>query len=302
MRRIAWLGVVAALTSIAVGCSDDDDDLVFGDPGGAAGASGSAGALSASGGTATGGAVSPGSGGFPVFGGAASGGTQSGGTQSGGKQSGGSSTAGAPAGGISAGGNSAGAGGTGGRVSTGGRGSTGGRSSGGRSSTGGRSAGTGGSVPATPAECSVTLDGATGDEPGGLIPVCCTPAAAEKTLIEEVFMLLNEHRMANGESALAYDTELESAIQGHCVHMSQHSFFAHEAEEEGVVTPWDRAELCGTSANGENIAQGQRSAADVMEDWTNSSGHNQNMLSSNFTRVGIGYTADGRSWGQLFGQ
>lgn len=135
-----------------------------------------------------------------------------------------------------------------------------------------------------------------------MIPVCCTPAAAEKTLIEQVFTLLNEHRMANGESALAYDTELELAIQGHCVHMSQHSFFAHEAEEPEVELPWDRAEFCGASANGENIAQGQRSPDDVMEDWINSSGHNQNMLNPRFTRVGIGYAADGRYWGQLFGQ
>jgi uncharacterized protein YkwD len=300
MRRIAWLGVVAALTSVAVGCSDDDE-VVFGDPGGAAGASGSAGAFSASGGAATGGSVSTGSGGSP--GGTASGGTQSGGTQSGGKQSGGSSTAGgAPAGGISAGGNSAGAGVTGGRSSTGGRSGSGGRNSGGRSGTGGAMTGTGGSTPGTPAECSVTREGATGDEPGGLIPVCCTPAAAEKTLIEEVFMLLNEHRMANGESALAYDTELESAIQGHCVHMSQHSFFAHEAEEAVVANPSDRARLCGTSASGENIAEGYRGPADVMEGWINSSGHNRNMLNSNYTRVGIGYAADGRHWGQLFAQ
>jgi uncharacterized protein YkwD len=302
MRRIAWLGVAAALTSGAVGCSDDDSP--FDNLGGAPGASGSAGAPSASGGAVTGGSVNAGSGGSPLTGGKASGGTQSGGAPSGGAQSGGGSTAaGAPSGGISAGGNAAGAGGTGGRSGTGGRFAMGGRSTGGRSSsTGGTMTGTGGSTPGTPAACSVTRDGATGDEPGGLIPVCCTPAAAEKALIEEVFTLLNEHRMANGESALAYDTELESAIQGHCVHMSQHSFFAHEAEEAGVVTPWDRAKLCGTAANGENIAQGQRSPADVMEDWTNSSGHNQNMLGSNFTRVGIGYAADGRYWGQLFAQ
>jgi uncharacterized protein YkwD len=300
MRRIAWLGVAAALTSGAVGCSDDDSP--FDNLGGAPGTSGSAGAPSASGGALTGGSAGVGNGGSPLTGGNASGGTPRGGAQSGGTPSGGSIAAGAPAGGISAGGSAAGAGGAGGRGSTGGRMGFGGRNSGGRTSTGGTMTGMGGSTPGTPAECSVTRDGATGDEPGGLIPVCCTPAAAEKALIEEVFTLLNEHRMANGESALAYDTELESAVQGHCVHMSQHSFFAHEAEEEGVVTPWDRAKLCGTSANGENIAQGQRSPADVMEDWTNSSGHNQNMLASNFKRVGIGYTADGRYWGQLFAQ
>jgi uncharacterized protein YkwD len=112
---------------------------------------------------------------------------------------------------------------------------------------------------------------------------------------------LNEHRAANGLSALAYDTELEATIQGHCAHMAQHSFFAHEAPEASVTSPWDRAEACGTTANGENIAQGQRSPADVMTGWKNSSGHNQNML-GRYTRVGIGYEDSGRYWGQIFGQ
>jgi uncharacterized protein YkwD len=107
--------------------------------------------------------------------------------------------------------------------------------------------------------------------------------------------------MANGESALAYDDELQAAIQGHCLHMSQHSFFQHEAPEQSIRLPWDRAELCGTSANGENIAQGQRTPEDVMEGWIESSGHNENLLNSRFTRVGIGYVAAGRYWGQIFG-
>jgi uncharacterized protein YkwD len=83
--------------------------------------------------------------------------------------------------------------------------------------------------------------------------------------------------------------------------MAQHDFFEHTAPEKAVSSPWDRAEECGTNANGENIAQGQRSPEDVMEDWIDSPGHNENMLNSRFTRVGIGYFADGRYWGQIFG-
>ncbi|MDQ2645317.1 MAG: CAP domain-containing protein, partial [Myxococcota bacterium] len=174
---------------------------------------------------------------------------------------------------------------------------------GGRSGTGSGGSGnaSSGGTP-EPAECSLMRDGATGDEPNGEIPVCCAPSVTESTAIEEVFNLLNAHRMDNGVDPLEYDTELEAAIQGHCLHMSQHTFFDHEADEEGVVLPWDRAKLCGTSANGENIAQGQRSPAAVMEAWTESQGHNENMLNPRFKRVGIGYVADGRYWGQIFGQ
>jgi uncharacterized protein YkwD len=145
----------------------------------------------------------------------------------------------------------------------------------------------------------VTESGGTGSEAGGIIPICCAPTAGDRAFIDEVFQLLNQHRASNGVSQLSYDTQLEAAIQGHCIHMATHDFFDHSAPEAVVSSPWDRAELCGTSAGGENIAAGYTSAASVMEGWTNSPGHNQNMLSDNFSRVGIGY-ADGY-WGQLFG-
>jgi uncharacterized protein YkwD len=308
MQRSVWLGVAVALTGLAVGCSDGDDDLSFSTGGrAAAGTPGSAGGPVASGGSsagvgnASGGArAGSASGGSSALGGNASGGSAVNAGNAGNSSGGSGTTAGNASGGSAGSGGAVPPGGSGGRIGSGGRG-FGGRSSGGRGSTGGATSATGG-TPATPAECSLMVSGATGDEAGGEIPVCCAPSLEEKTQIEEVFALLNEHRMANGLSALAYDSELEAAIQGHCVHMSQHSFFAHEAEESAVASPWDRAELCGTSAAGENIAQGQRSPAAVMQDWTESDGHNDNMLGERFTRVGIGYAADGRYWGQIFGQ
>jgi hypothetical protein len=84
--------------------------------------------------------------------------------------------------------------------------------------TGGSGAGTGGSGTGGGGldGCRTTLTGATGSEPNGIIPVCCTPSATEKAAINEVFRLLNEHRQANGVGALSYDPLLEEAIQGHC--------------------------------------------------------------------------------------
>jgi uncharacterized protein YkwD len=114
-----------------------------------------------------------------------------------------------------------------------------------------------------------------------------------------VFALLNDYRISNGRSALTYDTKLEATIQGHCIHMGIHSFFDHTAPESAVSSPWTRANLCGTSANGENIANGYSSPAAVMTGWKNSPGHNANMLNSSFTRVGIGYYQG--YWGQIFG-
>ena len=48
---------------------------------------------------------------------------------------------------------------------------------------------------------------------------------------------------------------------------------------------------CGVNYSyaGENIAAGQRSPEAVVEAWMNSSGHKANILSPNFTRIGVGY-------------
>lgn len=176
---------------------------------------------------------------------------------------------------------------------------TGGQPGTGGSSTGG-SGGTGTDSGIDGHSCSVVLDQGTGKEPNGSLPVCCGPTESEKAMIEEVFVLLNEHRASNGVAPLTHSDTLEAAVQGHCLHMSLHTFFDHMAPESSVNSPWDRARLCGDMAFGENIAMGQTSAAQVMAGWKASPGHNKNMLNATYKRVGIGH-ADGY-WGQLFGQ
>jgi uncharacterized protein YkwD len=147
--------------------------------------------------------------------------------------------------------------------------------------------------------CSLVIPGATGQEPDGNIPVCCAPTDVDRGAIDEAFALLNEHRSSRGRAPLVYDSALESAIQGHCMHMSLHDFFSHNAPESAVSSPWDRASMCGVDAHGENIAWGYDTAQEVMSGWKWSPGHNGNMLNSKFKRVGIGKY--GTYWGQLFG-
>ena len=56
------------------------------------------------------------------------------------------------------------------------------------------------------------------------------------------------------------------------------------------------------SAAGENIARGDASAEAVMSGWMNSQGHRNNILSENYTHIGVGhYNHEGTSyWVQLF--
>jgi uncharacterized protein YkwD len=151
-----------------------------------------------------------------------------------------------------------------------------------------------------PAGCYLELSGGTGNEPGGMIPVCCVPGNEERTMIEAMFILLNEHRTANNIALLTYDHHLGSCMQAHCQHMAVHSFFNHTAPEPAVADPWTRAALCGTTASGEIIAASYATTQVVFYGWKSSDGHNQQMLDPGFTRVGLGYYEG--YWGQLFGQ
>jgi len=43
---------------------------------------------------------------------------------------------------------------------------------------------------------------------------------------------------------------------------------------------------------GENVALGQQSAAEVVDRWMHSRGHRSNILSPDFTELGVGYAID----------
>ena len=54
---------------------------------------------------------------------------------------------------------------------------------------------------------------------------------------------------------------------------------------------------------GENIAKGQKNAEAVMNGWMNSAGHRSNILSSSYSRIGVGYAEDKNGtplWVQIF--
>ena len=50
----------------------------------------------------------------------------------------------------------------------------------------------------------------------------------------------------------------------------------------------------------ENIAMGQRSAAEVVKAWMESPGHRENIMNPSLTHIGIGYDKNGNYWTQQF--
>jgi uncharacterized protein YkwD len=57
------------------------------------------------------------------------------------------------------------------------------------------------------------------------------------------------------------------------------------------------------SAAGENIAYGQRTPAEVMNDWMNSPGHRSNIMNPTYTEIGVGLAKNSSGvcyWTQQF--
>lgn len=120
--------------------------------------------------------------------------------------------------------------------------------------------------------------------------------AVAKDSVEAVFQLVNQERKANGRRELVLDPMLCEAAQVRASELD--TLFSHTRPSgESCFSILDEYGLRYSGA-GENIAKGQRDADEVMDSWMNSEGHRNNILSSDFTKIGIGHTGD--NWVQLF--
>lgn len=116
----------------------------------------------------------------------------------------------------------------------------------------------------------------------------------------EVVRLVNIERAKNGLEPLKSDWELARVARYKSWDMHDNSYFSHQSPTYG--SPFQMMRSFGLSYRtaGENIARGQRSAAEVVKAWMNSSGHRANILNAGFTKIGVGYVADGNYWTQMF--
>ena len=126
------------------------------------------------------------------------------------------------------------------------------------------------------------------------------PTNAEQSVEKQVITLVNQERAKVGLPALKKDWELSRVAKYKSQDMRDRNYFDHNSPTYG--SPFQMMKSFGINyrAAGENIAQGQTSAQQVMNAWMNSSGHRANILSRNFTHIGVGYVADGNYWTQMF--
>ncbi len=117
---------------------------------------------------------------------------------------------------------------------------------------------------------------------------------------QEVLRLVNVERTKAGLPALKNDWELARVAEHKSQDMAQKGYFSHTSPTYG--SPFDMMKAYGINykAAGENIAKGQRTPQEVVNAWMNSSGHRANILSSNFTHIGVGYVENGNVWTQMF--
>ena len=119
----------------------------------------------------------------------------------------------------------------------------------------------------------------------------------------EVFRLVNVERANAGLTPYIYNDTLESSAQEYALHMEETTCFSHT---ECGSTLKERMHASGyykkngrSYSYGENIARGQKTAAQVMEDWLDSPPHKAAILSTTFKEMGVGKS--GTYWVQHFG-
>ena len=118
---------------------------------------------------------------------------------------------------------------------------------------------------------------------------------------KQVLNIANKERGAAGVAALSWSDELANAAAIRAAEISD--VFSHTRPNGSDC--FSVLSECGISYRraGENIAWGQRSAEEVMNDWMHSAGHRANILNKGYGKLGVGYYADEYGdgcWVQLF--
>lgn len=124
-----------------------------------------------------------------------------------------------------------------------------------------------------------------------------------RALESEVIRLVNVERNKVGRSPLTTNNQVSNVARLKSQDFIDNNYFSHNSPTYG--TPFNMLKSFGISftAAAENIASGQRTAAEVMKSWMNSSGHRENILSPTYNQIGVGVARDNNGniyWTQMF--
>ncbi|MCQ6267316.1 CAP domain-containing protein [Fictibacillus sp. WQ 8-8] len=143
----------------------------------------------------------------------------------------------------------------------------------------------------------------TNPDINGTVPPAAPPSGNQgysQEMIQRVVELTNQERRKYGLSDLKWDPSLTNVAQVKANDMEKNNYFSHNSPTYGSpFEQMDKMDIPYSSA-GENIAVGQQSPEQVVNDWMNSEGHRKNILNPDYTHIGIGYTDNEDFWAQEF--
>ena len=128
------------------------------------------------------------------------------------------------------------------------------------------------------------------------------PAAVtvNNTVEMQVLKLVNAERAKYGLAPLTWDAV--NLAPGAAIRAQEIAVYFSHTRPDGTSC---FTAIANPGMVGENIAAGQRSPEEVVNDWMNSPGHRANILNARFTRLGVGYFYNSQDlyryyWVQMF--
>ncbi|WP_242620532.1 CAP domain-containing protein [Senegalia massiliensis] len=134
-------------------------------------------------------------------------------------------------------------------------------------------------------------------------PKPSVPTSSSRQFELEVIKLVNIERQKVGLVNVTESKSLTNVARYKSKDMITYNYFSHQSPTYG--SPFNMIKKFGITYKhaGENLAAGQPTPESVVNSWMNSPSHKKNILSNNFTKIGIGYIKDDNGypfWTQMF--
>lgn len=115
---------------------------------------------------------------------------------------------------------------------------------------------------------------------------------------EEMLRLVNEHRKANGVQPLEWDDTLAKMATEKSEHNESHNYTGHfyknvptalVQEIQYNIKVGNENSMANTNRYKQNAIGAKALAIDSFNQWKSSKGHNENMLTPSYTKIGFGF-------------
>ena len=113
------------------------------------------------------------------------------------------------------------------------------------------------------------------------------PDFARADAVQSVLSSVNAARAKAGCGPLRIDAALMAAAKSHAKAMAEQNFFGHGGKDGSRFSSRIKRQGYSFRTAAENIAAGQKTAGQVVQNWLKSPGHRRNILNCKMTETGI---------------